>query len=242
MEIRAASPGSEGARAARDLFRIYREFASGQGWRVQVLGSRPAADGEFREVIANIEGKRVFAKLRFEAGLHRIQHMIRQEGRDRVRTLLVHIDILPLPPATEPEFEDTDLSVTCFRLARPGPDNIDGADSITRVTHLPTGLETEQRNDAAHYGADDRAMGILRARVFQHRQREQDKQSAVALAAGHQKARPIRTYNIPQGRISDRRTGLDLLNIDDVVSSKALATVIEALIAAMPEKDWQDDC
>lgn len=151
--------------------------------------------------------------------------MIQQEGRARIRTLLIRIEILPLPPATEFQIEDIDLSVTCFRLARPGPGNIDGADSVGRVTHLPTGLKVEQRNQESHYGAVDRAMRILRARVYQSQQGG----SNVTLDRNHK--RPVRTYNIPQGRITDRRIDLNLWDIDDVISGKALATVIDALLA-----------
>lgn len=197
------------------------------------MDSRPASDSEFREVIASIGGEGIFGKLKFEPGLHRIQRMIQQEGRDRVRTLLVHLDVLPLPPAKELEIADTDLSVTRFRLARPGSDNMDGADSITHVTHLPTGLEAEQRNDTTLYGASDRAMKILRARVFQRRRDGQ------ALIEDSYSSRPVRTYNIPQDRIRDRRAGLDLKSIDDVLSSEALARIIKSLIATMPEKDGE---
>ncbi len=232
MEIQADSPGDEGARAAAELFRMYEEYAAAQGWRVEVLSSRPVPDAGFREIIASIEGADAFSALRFEAGRHRIQRMIQQEGRDRVRTLLVRIDVLPLPPTTEFQIEDIDLSVTCFRLARPGPGNIDGADSVGRVTHLPTGLKVEQRNQESHYGAVDRAMKILRARVFQNQQ-----EGSIAPVDSDHK-RPVRTYNIPQARITDRRIDLNLWDIDDVVSSKALAKIIEALLAS---PDGPDD-
>lgn len=237
LELRSASPGDEGARATNELFRVYRNYAEGLGWEVEILDTEPVLDAGFRFVVVSINGSGVFGLLGLETGLHRIQRRVRPGDRSRVVSLLVHVDVLAQPTHVELAIADADLAIYNIRLARPGPGNEDGADSVCQVVHHPTGLEVRQRNDAAHYGASDRAMKILRARVFQQQRSPPASRTLALITEGGGQTRPIRTYNIPQGRISDRRGDIDLWNLEDVLSDTSLAMIIAKVNSSLSDRE-----
>jgi peptide chain release factor 1 len=237
LELRSASPGDEGARATDELFRVYRNYVEGLGWEVEILDAEPVLDAGFRFVVASINGNGVFGFLDLEAGLHRIQRRVQPGDRSRVVSLLIHADVLAQPGHVELAIADVDLSVGNIRLARPGPGNEDGADSVCKVVHHPTGIEVRQRNDAAHYGASERAMKILRARVFRQQRSSPASRTLPSITEGGDQTRPIRTYNIPQGRISDRRGDIDLWNLEDVLSDTSLAMIIAKVNSSLPGRE-----
>ena len=249
LEVRAGTGGEEAALFAGDLFRMYQRYADrarleGRG----ALGQRVRRLGGYKEIIANITGKGVFARLKFESGVHRVQRVPETEAQGRIHTSAATVAVLPEAEEVDVEIDDKDLRIDVFRASGPGGQSVNTTDSAVRITHLPTGLRGHQQDEKsqhknkakAHEGA---ARPALRARALQARRGARGRRARARSARGDRSER-IRTYNFPQGRVTDHRIGLTLHQLAYVLEGEALDEIIDALtteqqttqLAAMQEE------
>lgn len=233
LEIRAGTGGDEAALFAGDLFRMYSRFAESLGWRVEVMSSNPIGIGGFKEIIAMISGEQVYSKLKYESGVHRVQRVPETETQGRIHTSAVTVAILPEADEVELHIDPGDLKFDVFRSSGPGGQSVNTTDSAVRVTHLPTGLVVSCQDEKSQHKNKAKALVVLRARLLDMLERErhdkisQDRKSQVG--SGDRSER-IRTYNFPQGRMTDHRINLTLYKLDAIISGK-LEDVIFPLIA-----------
>jgi len=232
LEIRAGTGGDEAALFVGDLFRMYSRFAESMGWRVETISSNPLAIGGFKEVIALIKGDKVYSKLKFESGVHRVQRVPETETQGRVHTSAVTVAILPEADEVELNIEMTDLKIDVFRASGPGGQSVNTTDSAIRITHLPTGLVVICQDEKSQHKNKAKGLTVLRARLLDKIEQEhhdkisQDRKSQVG--SGDRSER-IRTYNFPQGRMTDHRINLTLYKLEAIMSGK-LEEVIFPLI------------
>ncbi len=233
LEIRAGTGGDEAALFAGDLFRMYSRFAESMGWKVEVMSSSPLGIGGFKEIIALISGKQVYSKLKFESGVHRVQRVPETETQGRIHTSAVTVAILPEADAVELDIDMNELKFDVFRSSGPGGQSVNTTDSAVRITHLPTGLVVICQDEKSQHKNKAKALTVLRARLFDQIEQEhhdkisKDRKSQVG--SGDRSER-IRTYNFPQGRMTDHRINLTLYKLDAIISGK-LEEVIFPLIA-----------
>ncbi len=234
MEIRAGTGGEEASLFAADLFRMYSKFAEGHGWTTQVLSSSPSDMGGFKEIIFDVNGRGAYSLLKYESGVHRVQRVPVTESSGRIHTSASTVAVLPEAEEVEVDIKPVDLRIDIFRSSGPGGQSVNTTDSAVRITHLPTGMVVSCQEERSQLQNRDRALKILRARLYERMQQEQQEELAEArrlqVGTGDRSER-IRTYNFPQGRVTDHRIGLTLHNLNSVLEGD-LAEIIEALSAA----------
>ena len=232
LEIRAGTGGSEAALFAGDLFRMYERYAAANGWKVEVLSSSEGEAGGFKEIIATITGRGVFAKLKFESGVHRVQRVPETEASGRIHTSAATVAVLPEADEIDIEIRPEDIRIDTMRSSGAGGQHVNTTDSAVRITHLPTGLIVTSSEKSQHQNRA-KAMQVLRSRLYDmERQRADSERSAdrrSQVGSGDRSER-IRTYNFPQGRITDHRINLTLYKLDRMMVGE-IDEVVDALVA-----------
>jgi peptide chain release factor 1 len=232
IEIRAGTGGSEAALFAGDLFRMYERYASSQGWRVEVLSASEGEAGGYKEIIATVSGKGVFARLKFESGVHRVQRVPETESGGRIHTSAATVAVLPEAEDIDIEVRPEDIRIDTMRASGAGGQHVNTTDSAVRITHLPTGLVVTSSEKSQHQNRA-RAMQVLRARLYDmERQRADDErsQSRRSQVGSGDRSERIRTYNFPQGRVTDHRINLTLYKLDRMMMGE-IDEVVDALIS-----------
>ena len=233
LEVRAGTGGDEAALFAGDLFRMYERYASIQGWKVELISASEGEVGGYKEIIAGISGAGVYAKLKFESGVHRVQRVPVTEGGGRIHTSAATVAVLPEAEEVDVEIDEKDLRIDVFRASGAGGQHVNKTESAVRITHLPTGIVVSQQDEKSQHKNKARAMQILRARIFDAERERLDSQRAASrkgqIGSGDRSER-IRTYNFPQGRVTDHRINLTLHKLDQVLEGDGLGELIDALI------------
>ncbi len=232
VEIRGGAGGEEAALFAGDLFRMYSMYAEANRWKTEILSSNPTDIGGFKEISFSIDGAGAYSKLKFESGVHRVQRIPSTESGGRIHTSTVTVAVLPEVEDVEVNIDANDLRIDVFRAGGPGGQCVNTTDSAVRITHLPTGLVVSCQDEKSQHKNKDKAMKILRSRLYdlvqsqQHEQIAQERKSQVGTG---DRSERIRTYNYPQGRVTDHRIGLTLHKLDAVLNGD-LDEIINALI------------
>jgi len=234
LEIRAGAGGEEAALFAADLFRMYARYAERKGWKVELLSAHATGLGGYKEVVARIVGKGAFARLRFESGVHRVQRVPETESGGRIHTSTATVAVLPEAEEVEVEIRPEDLRVETFRAQGAGGQHVNKTESAVRITHLPTGIVVQCQNERSQHQNRAAAMRMLRARLYQ-RMREQQQRAIAEERRGQigsgERSERIRTYNFPQGRVTDHRIRLTLHRLNEVLDGD-LDELVDALVAA----------
>ena len=232
LEIRAGTGGDEAALFAGDLYRMYQRFSDINGWKTEVISISDGDVGGFKEAIISIAGNGVFSKLKFESGVHRVQRVPTTESSGRVHTSAATVAVLPEPEDLEIQIEEKDIRVDVFRASGPGGQSVNTTDSAVRITHLPSGLVVTQQDEKSQHKNRAKAMKVLRARLYEEERIKQQQERAAdrssQVGSGDRSER-IRTYNFPQGRVTDHRITLTLHKLDAVLEGQDLNLLIEAL-------------
>lgn len=233
LEIRAGTGGDEAALFAGDLFRMYERYASTHGWKVDVVEASEAEVGGFKEIVASVNGKGVFGKMKFESGVHRVQRVPVTESGGRIHTSAATVAVLPEPENVEIDIKDEDIRVDTMRASGAGGQHVNKTESAVRMTHIPSGIVVVSSEKSQHQNRAI-AMQVLKARLYEKERREKDEARAAErkgqVGTGDRSER-IRTYNFPQGRVSDHRINLTLYKLDEILSGDALDEVIDALLS-----------
>ena len=232
LEIRAGTGGEEAGLFASDLFRMYAKFVEKNHWRMEILSRHYTGIGGFKEIIALIEGKSVYSRLKFESGVHRVQRVPATESQGRIHTSTVTVAILPEAEDVEVQIDPNDIRVDIFRSSGPGGQSVNTTDSAVRITHLPTGIVVSCQDEKSQHKNKAKALKILRARLLdkakQEKQMEISEKRRTQVGTGERSER-IRTYNYPQGRVTDHRIGLTLYRLEAVLEGE-LDEVVKALV------------
>lgn len=234
MEIRAGTGGEEAGLFAGDLYRMYTRYADRRGWATEPLSSSPSELGGFKEVIFSVRGKGAYSRLKYESGVHRVQRVPVTESGGRIHTSTATVAVLPEAEEVEVEIDPADLRVDVFRSTGPGGQSVNTTDSAVRITHLPTGVVVTCQDEKSQLQNREKAMRILRARLLrmeQERQRREQAEERRSQVGTGERSERIRTYNFPQGRVTDHRLGLTLYRLEEVLDGD-LDELIEALAAA----------
>ncbi len=235
LEIRAGTGGDEAALFAGDLFRMYHYYAQSRRWEVEVVSSNAGEHGGYKEIIARVAGKGAYARLKFESGVHRVQRVPETEAQGRIHTSTCTVAVLPEAEEIDSiDVSPADLKIDTFRASGAGGQHVNKTDSAIRVTHLPTGIVVECQDERSQHKNRSRALAILSARLLEQERRKQREQEAAhrkSLVGSGDRSERIRTYNFPQGRVTDHRINLTLYKLDQVMEGK-LDELIEALRAA----------
>ncbi|MFN3252630.1 peptide chain release factor 1 [Roseibium album] len=233
LEVRAGTGGDEAALFAGDLFRMYQRFAELQGWKVEVLSASEGEVGGYKEVIASVSGENVFARLKFESGVHRVQRVPATESGGRIHTSAATVAVLPQAEDVDVDVQESDLRIDTFRASGAGGQHVNTTDSAVRITHLPTGIVVAVQDERSQHKNKAKALQLLRARIYdEERERaasERTEARRLQVGSGDRSER-IRTYNFPQGRVTDHRIGLTLYKLEQIIAGEGLGEVIEALI------------
>jgi peptide chain release factor 1 len=233
LEIRAGTGGDEAALFAGDLFRMYERYAANQGWKVEVISASDGTMGGFKEIVGEIRGRGAFAKLKFESGVHRVQRVPDTEGAGRIHTSTATVAVLPEAADVDINIDDEDLKIDTLRSGGAGGQHVNKTESAVRVTHIPTGIVVMMQEDRSQHRNRAKAMAVLRARLYDFERQKQDAARAAErrgqVGSGDRSER-IRTYNFPQGRVSDHRINLTLYKLPQVIEGEALGEIIDALV------------
>ena len=234
LEVRAGTGGEEAALFAADLFRMYQRYAAQHGWRFEVMEVSETGLGGFKEAFASITGRDVFLRLKFESGVHRVQRVPETEGSGRIHTSAATVAVLPEAEEVDIHIDEKDLRIDVFRSSGPGGQSVNTTDSAVRITHLPTGIVVSQQDEKSQHKNKAKALKVLRARLYERERQAREAERAASrrsqVGTGDRSER-IRTYNFPQGRVTDHRINLTLYKIDKVTSGEALDEFIDALLA-----------
>lgn len=234
LEVRAGTGGEEAALFAGDLLSMYERYAATRGWRVEIISATLADMGGYREVAAKITGENVFARLKFESGVHRVQRVPETESSGRIHTSAATVAVLPEAEQVDIEINPSDLRIDTYRSSGAGGQHVNTTDSAVRITHIPTGVVAACQEERSQHKNRDKAMTMLRARLYQAKRDALDAERAQSrkdqVGSGDRSER-IRTYNFPQGRLSDHRINLTLYKLDQVMQGQAFDEVIDALTA-----------
>jgi peptide chain release factor 1 len=234
VEIRAGTGGEEAALFAGNLYRMYQRYAELQGWRFEPLAESDTGLGGLKEAIVAIKGQGVFARLKYEAGVHRVQRVPVTEASGRIHTSAATVAVLPEAEDVDIQIDDKDLRIDVYRSSGPGGQSVNTTDSAVRITHLPTGIVVTQQDEKSQHKNKAKALRVLRARLYDRERAERDALRAASrrgqVGSGDRSER-IRTYNFPQGRCTDHRINLTLYKLDKVLNAEALDEVIDALTA-----------
>jgi peptide chain release factor 1 len=234
LEVRAGTGGEEAALFAATLFRMYQRYAALRGWRFEILDLSETGLGGFKEATASITGRDVFARLKFESGVHRVQRVPETEASGRIHTSAATVAVLPEAEEVDIRIDERDLRIDVFRASGPGGQSVNTTDSAVRITHLPTGLVVIQQDEKSQHKNKARALKVLRSRLYEMERQARDSARAAErksqVGSGDRSER-IRTYNFPQGRVTDHRINLTLYKIDKVMSGEALDEIIDAILA-----------
>ncbi len=234
LEIRAGTGGDEAALFAGDLYRMYERYAAERGWKVEPVSMSASEVGGFKEIVANVTGTGVFAKLKFESGVHRVQRVPETESGGRIHTSAATVAVLPEPDAVDVQIDPTELKIDTYRSSGAGGQHVNTTDSAIRITHLPTGTVVTCQDGRSQHKNREKAMQVLRARLYEA-QREAtqgaEAEARKAMVGSGDRSERIRTYNYPQGRVTDHRIGLTLHKLPEIVAGPGLGEMIDALIA-----------
>jgi peptide chain release factor 1 len=234
LEVRAGTGGDEAALFAGDLLRMYHRFADEQGWRFELISASPADVGGYKEAIASINGRGVFAKLKFESGVHRVQRVPVTEAGGRIHTSAATVAVLPEAEDVDVQIDDKDLRIDVYRSSGPGGQSVNTTDSAVRITHLPTGLVVIQQDEKSQHKNKAKALKVLRTRLFEmERERLANERAGArkSMVGSGDRSERIRTYNFPQGRVTDHRINLTLHKLDQILEGPGLGELVDALIA-----------
>ena len=234
LEIRAGTGGDEAALFAGDLFRMYQRYADSQGWRTELMSASQAELGGYKEVVASVTGQGVFAKLKFESGVHRVQRVPVTESGGRIHTSAATVAVLPEAEDVDVHIDDKDLRIDVYRSSGPGGQSVNTTDSAVRITHLPTGLVVIQQDEKSQHKNKAKALKVLRTRLFEmERERLQSERAGArrSMVGSGDRSERIRTYNFPQGRVTDHRINLTLHKLDAILEGPGLGELADALIA-----------
>ncbi|MBG1232680.1 peptide chain release factor 1 [Aestuariivirga litoralis] len=233
LEVRAGTGGDEAAIFAGDLFRMYQRYAASKGWKVEVISTSDGEHGGYKEVVANVFGQGAFAHLKFESGVHRVQRVPATETQGRIHTSAATVAVLPEAEEVDIKIEDKDLRIDVYRSSGPGGQSVNTTDSAVRITHIPTGLAVAQQTEKSQLKNKNAAMKLLRSRLYEmERSRIDQERSATRkgqVGSGDRSER-IRTYNFPQGRLTDHRINLTLYKLPEIMEGPALEDVVQALV------------
>jgi peptide chain release factor 1 len=233
LEIRAGTGGDEAALFAGDLFRMYQRYAEGQGWRVELISSSSSDAGGFKEAVASVTGQGVFARLKFESGVHRVQRVPATEAGGRIHTSAATVAVLPEAEEVDVRIEDKDLRIDVYRSSGPGGQSVNTTDSAVRITHLPSGLVVIQQDEKSQHKNKAKAMKVLRTRLYEAERERLASERAGArksMVGSGDRSERIRTYNFPQGRVTDHRINLTLHRLPEIMQGE-MGELIGALIA-----------
>lgn len=234
LEVRAGTGGEEAALFAANLFHMYQRYADTKGWKFEVLDISDTGIGGYKEASASITGRNVFAHLKFESGVHRVQRVPATESSGRVHTSAATVAVLPEAEEVDVQINESDLRIDVFRSSGPGGQSVNTTDSAVRITHIPTGTVVSMQDEKSQHKNRAKAMKVLRSRIYEHQRAIIDAERSAnrkgQVGTGDRSER-IRTYNFPQGRVSDHRINLTLYRINEIVSEGQLDDIIEPLIA-----------
>jgi peptide chain release factor 1 len=233
LEIRAGTGGDEASLFAGVLFRMYERYAAKQGWKTEVMSESPGSVGGFKEIVAEIRGRGAFSKLKFESGVHRVQRVPDTEASGRIHTSAATVAVLPEVEDVDVTINDQDLKIDTLRASGAGGQHVNKTESAIRITHLPTGIVIAMQEDRSQHRNKAKAMAILRSRLYEHEREKRDSARSAdrrdQIGSGDRSER-IRTYNFPQGRVTDHRINLTLYKLPQVIEGEALGEIIDALV------------
>ena len=233
LEVRAGTGGDEAAIFAGDLFRMYARFADLNGWKLEVISESAGTMGGYKEIIAQIDGRGVFAKMKFESGVHRVQRVPNTETQGRIHTSAATVAVLPEAAEVDFEILDSDLRIETMRSQGSGGQHVNKTESAVRITHIPTGMAIVVQEERSQHKNKAKAMNTLRSRLYDIQRQKLDNERAAdrksQIGSGDRSER-IRTYNFPQGRVSDHRINLTLYKAEEIIAGNALHEMIDALI------------
>ncbi|MGE0667028.1 MAG: peptide chain release factor 1 [Sphingomonadales bacterium] len=234
LEIRAGTGGDEAALFAGDLFRMYQRHGDAHGWKIEVMSANESSVGGYKEIIASITGRNIFARMKFESGVHRVQRVPVTEAGGRIHTSAATVAVLPEAEEVDIVVEDKDLRIDVFRASGAGGQHVNTTESAVRITHLPTGIVVSQQDEKSQHKNKAKALKILRARLYEHERAQRDAERSDArrtqVGSGDRSER-IRTYNFPQNRITDHRINLTLYKLDLIMQGQGLDELIDALVS-----------
>ena len=231
--MRAGTGGDEAALFAGDLFRMYQRYAETKGWKVEILSLSEGTAGGYKEIIAGITGRGVFAKLKFESGVHRVQRVPDTETQGRIHTSAATVAVLPEAQDVDIDINEADLKIDTMRAQGAGGQHVNKTESAIRITHIPTNTVVFVQDERSQHKNRARAMGLLKARLYDAQRMKLDEERAAdrkAQVGSGDRSERIRTYNFPQGRVTDHRINLTLYKLDKVITGEALDDIIDPLI------------
>jgi len=234
LEVRAGTGGDEAALFAGDLMRMYQRFAEERGWKFELINASASDVGGYKEAVASIAGNGVFARLKFESGVHRVQRVPATESGGRIHTSAATVAVLPEAEEVDVQINDADLRIDVYRSSGPGGQSVNTTDSAVRITHLPTGLVVIQQDEKSQHKNKAKALKVLRTRLYElERSRLADERAGTrrSMVGSGDRSERIRTYNFPQGRVTDHRINLTLHKLDAILEGPGLAELTDALIS-----------
>lgn len=232
LEIRAGTGGDEASLFCADLFRMYTRYGETKGWKVEILSSSPTGLGGFKEIIVLIEGQRVYSQLKFEGGVHRVQRVPVTEGSGRIHTSAVTVAVLPEADEVDVDLDPKDLRIDVFRSSGPGGQSVNTTDSAVRITHIPSGIVVSCQDEKSQHKNKTKGLKILRARLLEKNQEAQRSEIAASrklMVGSGDRSERIRTYNFPQGRVTDHRINLTLYKLEQVMDGE-IKELIDSLV------------